>query len=294
MTTLAAGSSVSLTLANNGFLEVATNGGFGSVTITPTGGSAVTESWGPSPFRKKYAGPYPEGATVTLTNASSASFDYETDTSNLPISLQAVGASAVAWGSRPSASASSGLMLPIDVGMGLAPVLMRSDGTYWRLMGTTVVLDNNTTVAGTGSTSEQIIKQVTIPAGLLMSWRGFRVSHLATKAGTNGAVTTVQYRLGTTGTTSDASIYTTASWSGATMLQHSGGRLLRSTSTTNLRAVNAAMNFSIDSTATSTSAFPTDTTISDSDANALILSLTVTCASALDTPSGQRLTIEAW
>jgi len=90
MTTLAAGSSVSLTLANNGFLEVATNGGFGSVTIMPIGGSAVTESWGPSPFRKKYAGPYPEGAAVTLTNKSSVSFDYETDSSNLPASVQSL------------------------------------------------------------------------------------------------------------------------------------------------------------------------------------------------------------
>ena len=97
MTTLAAGSSVSLTLANNGFLEVATNGGFGSVTITPTGGGAVTESWGPSPFRKKYSGPYPEGATVTLTNASSAAFDYEIDSGNLPLSLQGL---AVADGNR--------------------------------------------------------------------------------------------------------------------------------------------------------------------------------------------------
>ena len=87
MTTLSAGSSVTLTLANNGFLEVATNGGLGSVTITPTGGAAVTESWGPSPFRKRWTG-YPEGATAALSNSSAASVDYETDSSNLPATVQ--------------------------------------------------------------------------------------------------------------------------------------------------------------------------------------------------------------
>jgi hypothetical protein len=93
MTTLAAGSSVSLTLANNGFLEVSTGGGFGSVTITPTSGVAATEAWGPSPFRKRWNGPYPEGAAVTLTNTSSAAFDYETDSvslTGLPASVLAL------------------------------------------------------------------------------------------------------------------------------------------------------------------------------------------------------------
>jgi len=90
MTSLAIGASVTLTLGNNGFLEVATNGGLGSVTITPIGGAAVSASFGPSPFRKKYAGPYPEGASVLLSNSSAASMDYETDSTNLPASVQAL------------------------------------------------------------------------------------------------------------------------------------------------------------------------------------------------------------
>jgi len=90
MTSLAIGASVTLALSNNGFLEVATNGGFGSVTITPIGGAAVSASFGPSPFRKKYAGPYPEGASVLLSNSSAASMDYETDSTNLPASVQAL------------------------------------------------------------------------------------------------------------------------------------------------------------------------------------------------------------
>lgn len=89
MTTLAAESAVSLLISNNGFLEVATGGGFGSVTITPTGGVAVSEAWGPAPFRKRWTG-YPDGAAVSLTNTTSASFDYETDTTNLPLAVQAL------------------------------------------------------------------------------------------------------------------------------------------------------------------------------------------------------------
>lgn len=89
MTTLAAGSSVTVTLANNGFLEIATNGGFGSVTITPTSGAAVTESFGPAPYRKRWSG-YPEGASAVLSNTSAAAFDYETDSTNLPSTVQAL------------------------------------------------------------------------------------------------------------------------------------------------------------------------------------------------------------
>jgi len=89
MTTLEAGSATSLLISNNGFLEVATGGGFGSVTITPTGGVAVSEAWGPAPFRKRWTG-YPDGAAVSLTNTTSASFDYETDTTNLPLAVQAL------------------------------------------------------------------------------------------------------------------------------------------------------------------------------------------------------------
>lgn len=196
------------------------------------------------------------------------------------------------WASRPSAAAAgAGALKLFDFGAGA--VIMRSDGINWRLLSFSDVIDNTTTVAGVGSTAEQIIKQVAVPAGLLMSLRGFSLSYMASKAGGNGVVTQVQMRLGTTGTTADTQVYTTGSWSSAGNLVNSGGRLLRATSATTLRVYNASPNTPLEAVGAATS-WPIDMTIADSNANDLILSLTVTAASASDTPSGQRLTLMGW
>ena len=101
MTTLAIGASVSLTLAKNGFLEIATNGGLGSVSITPTGGALVTAAWGPEPVRKRWQG-YPEGAAVVLSNLTAPSVDYESDFSGLP--NDGLGVSAESWMSEAIAA----------------------------------------------------------------------------------------------------------------------------------------------------------------------------------------------
>lgn len=74
MTTLSAGASVTLDVGDGGYLKVSTNGGMASVTVTPTGGSASTVNMGPLPVRQTF-GPYAEGASIVLGNASAA-LDY--------------------------------------------------------------------------------------------------------------------------------------------------------------------------------------------------------------------------
>ena len=83
MTTLAQGSSATLTVGDGGTVTIATNGGLGTAVVTPALGSASTVSFGPWAHRQKF-GPFVDGATVQLTNASCASFDYEYDTANSP------------------------------------------------------------------------------------------------------------------------------------------------------------------------------------------------------------------
>jgi hypothetical protein len=75
MTTLAAGSSITIRLQDGGQVTIATSGGLATVIATPTGGAAQTTSLGPTPIRM-VAGPYAEGGTVFISNQS-AVLDYD-------------------------------------------------------------------------------------------------------------------------------------------------------------------------------------------------------------------------
>lgn len=86
MPTLTAGNSTTFTAYDGGTVSVASNAGFASVSITQVAGPAISESWGPGPFRKVF-GPFKEGATVTV-RSQSAEVNYDgapipADTSSL-------------------------------------------------------------------------------------------------------------------------------------------------------------------------------------------------------------------
>lgn len=79
MTILATNSSVTLTVPDDGYVKVSTNGGFATVQITEAGQTRI-ESIGPLAFRGAYGG-FKEGATVVITNTS-AYLDYELTINN--------------------------------------------------------------------------------------------------------------------------------------------------------------------------------------------------------------------
>lgn len=86
MPTLTAGNSTTFTAYDGGTVSIASNAGFASVSITQVAGPAISESWGPGPFRKVF-GPFKEGATVTV-RSQSAEVNYDgapipADTSSL-------------------------------------------------------------------------------------------------------------------------------------------------------------------------------------------------------------------
>ena len=80
MTTLAAGSSVTVVLRDTGQCTVTTSGGFADVAET-VGGTTTNHAFGPRPKRRVF-GPYSEGATIVITNAS-AVLDYDSPYGNL-------------------------------------------------------------------------------------------------------------------------------------------------------------------------------------------------------------------
>lgn len=97
MTTLATGASATFAVRDGGAVSVATNGGFGAVTVTRTGGAAVTCSFGPGPVRRVF-GPYAEGASVTVSNESCAEFDYDAQQQAAPQLLAATAVAASVTG----------------------------------------------------------------------------------------------------------------------------------------------------------------------------------------------------
>lgn len=77
MTQLAIGGSATLALADNGRVTVVTNGGFGSVTVTPNVGAAHTSTFGPLPYCRTFHRGLEEGGSVVIRNDSANSLDYE-------------------------------------------------------------------------------------------------------------------------------------------------------------------------------------------------------------------------
>jgi hypothetical protein len=75
MTTIASGSSATITIASGGSVSVASNGGFWTTTETPVGGVARTERHGPTAHARIY-GPYALGASLTIINQSVNAFNY--------------------------------------------------------------------------------------------------------------------------------------------------------------------------------------------------------------------------
>ena len=90
MTTLAQSTSITLTVADDARVAIASNGGIGSYTITQTAGAASIRNFGPDSLRQ-VIGPFPEGAVIVLTNTNCASFDYEASGGYNPSSVNVTG-----------------------------------------------------------------------------------------------------------------------------------------------------------------------------------------------------------
>ena len=110
----------------------------------------------------------------------------------------------IPWANRVApATAGNGALMWADFGGGLSPVLMRSDGTNWRVTAPSLVASNTTILSGINATGEQYLGNLAVPGGLLfpgavIEWQqGF-----ARSDGTDATTQTTQ-RIGPLGTTSD-------------------------------------------------------------------------------------------
>lgn len=223
-------------------------------------------------------GPYLHDMTFIVSTLAGSTVTIDTAPSLGP----ALGADGIPWASLPPAASWNGMIVPL-AGFATRP-LVRSDGTAWRLVAPSDLLVDLTPVTGIANTSEQILKQLAIPAGLLRALRYFSVKVLYAKSGTSETAT-LRARLGTAGTTSDTAIMsnnaTLASTNRAATVEGS----FFAASATQLRGLgrdSASGNGGFPSGATSV-VYPVNVTVADMAANALTLSLSLTMNTGVET-----------
>lgn len=207
---------------------------------------------------------------------------------------QLVSGASSTWAARGSGSVVGEIKRITDVGP-TGGTRMMWDGTYWRLIAPLDIIFDTTLATGTASTSEQILKQATIPAGLLRAGRTFVIRTVWAKDGTTDAYSNARIRIGAAGTTADALLWniallTAGNRSGATdlWLFPSSATQLRVFANQNI-GTNAIVSWPNGGSAV---AYPTNTTISDIDANALVVSASVQMAGTSNLGQVAHLAVE--
>ena len=118
MTTLAIGSSVTLSVGDGGSFNLSTGGGLASVTVTPTVGAVSVVNLGALAERRTI-GPFAEGASVVVANISCASLDYDYSAAGVLTAAQVVATQALVSGAGfiggdpTQATQNTALMLPL-------------------------------------------------------------------------------------------------------------------------------------------------------------------------------------
>lgn len=242
-------------------------GGGGAGGSLPVGAAANTY-----PVSDGAGGWIAGGPALTAAQSSTINPDVLTIAGSV---LFNVDPTAAVWASRGSGTFTGQVKRITDIGP-TGGTWFRWDGTVWRLMAPTfIVFDTTLQSAAALNTSEQIVKQNTIPTGLLSAGRLMALRVLYAKDGTTDAFN-VTTRLGSAGTTADTSIAAFGSIAAVNRAYQTEAWYIIA-STTQLRNASAAANVGFASTV-STTPTPVNYTIADHTANALILSCDTTMA----------------
>lgn len=160
------------------------------------------------------------------------------------------------------------------------------DGTRWKPMGgRTVLATLDTAPAAIGST-ETIVLQYLVPAGLWQAGDIIRAQAFVERSGTTD-VTSAFLRCGTDGTTSDTALLNGASWLSSTSKTILGLVDFRLESATSAQQL--SVNFGYGSSSLGAAS---PVTITSASANALYVSFSVKSAAATDTVTVRSAAIE--
>ena len=195
---------------------------------------------------------------------------------------------AFTWAARPLAGIAAGLAGRVtDVGLSPgAPVVW--DGAKW-VLSSPIELLAASSGDGASSTAEQILRQITVPAGLLRACRSLTVQAMLGKTGTTGTLTP-RVRIGAAGTLADATNPVATSVA-ATNLTASFQFGYFVENATTLRRMGSYGGSAFLWGNPSSSAYPEELIVADVDTNALIFSASMQAASAADIVRVNRFSV---
>lgn len=186
----------------------------------------------------------------------------------------------------PTASSNQGRVCRVT---DLNNALFESNGTRWKpVNGRAVIATLDSDWTGIAGTSEQIAFQKLIPANVIKNGDTLLIYGGYGKSGTS-ETTTIQIRLGTSGTTADTSILLTAPLSTTNISYGMPLEFTRVSATSIERSLSGATQNPF---GTTTSALATPVAVSSMDANTLYITVTMTQSSTVETPTARRIRIE--
>jgi len=196
----------------------------------------------------------------------------------IELSPPGIGTQAYTWATLPSASAQIGqLAFVTDINGG---TFFRSNGTHWKPYNNIAVLKalgDRVTMTGT---SEFILAQVALPAGIMQNGDNLRIRQSLSKSST-AETATLRLRLGTFGSTGDTTIWANASLATASISagydlsfkRKAAAEIIKTGSGSTLQPF----------TGVSTAAYASPVTVANMDSSDMFLSLTCASSAGVET-----------
>lgn len=277
----------------------------GAATNAPTGADIINQNF--TELYNRAVSPVTPGGTAGQYLAKNSSIDGDaswfgpaltvTPTATVTVDTSVPGQAklnvqtpgiipAAVWASRATGTFDGQLCRISDIGAAPGTVMQWDNtGGFWKLLGITTVYANFTQTNGTATTPNQIVKQTSLPAGLLRCCRSVRVRMMFGKSGTTDAITNMRIIVGTAGTTGDTIFGQGSMIAG----NRSTGTMIEFFPASTTSIVQSGISLSETGgfvlTASSSPPQTTTATVSNTDTNPLYISGMVGMAGTTDTPA---------
>lgn len=239
-----------------------------------------------SDFDVSWAGP-----ALTAVAGSGITLDTSTTPGSAIIANQLDSST---WAARGSGTFTGQLRIITDgaiINTVASPIVVRWNGTYWKVLGLTTVYFDSSQTNGTTAGTLQIPKQVSLQAGLVRAGTYVRTKVLFAKSATTDAVSASSIKVGTLCTTTDANMNAATQANTVRAYGISVSVIFGTTTVTQIGSPNAVNDGFAGSSAT-VAAHSVSNTISNIDTNPVCISPAIQLGGTTDTPQVWDVIVE--